>query len=113
MNYALKRPCAKCPFRCDIWPFLTTARAEEISDSLIQSEFPCHETLDYNTEDGEPAETRQTGHCAGALIMLEKMEQPSQMMRICERLGMYDRHRLDMNAPVFEDSEDFIQAQVQ
>ena len=26
---------------------------------------------------------------------------PHQMMRICERLGLYDRTKLNMDAPVF------------
>lgn len=46
--------------------------------------------------------TKDSQHCAGALIFLEKIEEPHQMMRICERLGMYDRTKLDMDAPVFE-----------
>ena len=39
-------------------------------------------------------------HCAGALIYLEKRERPHQMMRISERLGMYDYTQLDMTADV-------------
>jgi len=50
-------------------------------------------------------------HCAGALILLEKLEQPSQMMRIAERLRMYDARQLDMDAPVFESFEDMVKAQ--
>lgn len=50
-------------------------------------------------------------HCAGALILLEKMEQPNQMMRWMERIGAYDRTKLDMDAPVFGDTEEFIEAQ--
>jgi hypothetical protein len=84
----------------------------EISRSLVRGEFPCHETLDYDgNEEGEGRETSKTGHCAGALIMLEKMGQPSQMMRICERINLYDASKLDMAAPVFESTDDFIQAQ--
>src|SRR5437870_5231493 len=97
--YRLTRPCAKCPFRRDIKPFLTPAAAREIAESLERSEFPCHETLDYSGDgDGEGGgrETEQTAHCAGALIVLEKVERPSQMMRICERIGLYDRRKLDM-----------------
>lgn len=37
----------------------------------------------------------------GALILLEKMRRPSQMMRIAARLGIYDRSKLDMRAPVY------------
>lgn len=110
MHYKLKKPCKDCPFRADIPPFLTQARAEEIASSLVRSEFPCHKTLEYDDDEGH--ETKSTAHCAGALIMLEKMEQPSQMMRISERLGMYDRFSLDMDSPIFDDAESFIDAQV-
>jgi hypothetical protein len=34
------------------------------------------------------------------LIYLEKRQQPHQMMRIAERLGLYDYRQLDMQAPV-------------
>jgi hypothetical protein len=43
--------------------------------------------------------------------VLERMEQPSQMMQICERIGLYDARKLDMDAPVFDSLEDWIEAQ--
>jgi len=82
--YRLTRPCTLCPFRSDIRPYLTKSRVQEIERSLDRAEFPC---------------------------LLEKLERPSQMMRICERIGMYDRRKLDMDAPVFESFEDMIDAQ--
>lgn len=39
-------------------------------------------------------------HCAGALIFNEKRGYANQMMRISERLGMYDASKLDMKARV-------------
>ena len=114
MEYNLRRPCAQCPFRSDINPFLTRARAMEIATSLDRAEFPCHKTLDYSqaaNNDGEGAETDKTAHCAGALIVLERMNKPSQMMRICERLGFYDRSKLDMKASVFGTLSAFVKAQ--
>ncbi len=114
--YRLKSPCAKCPFRTDIKPFLKSDRVLEIEDSLYNGEFPCHETLDYDQDSdaddgGEGRETEKTAHCAGALILLEKLDRPSQMMRISERLGMYDRRNLDMDAPVFDSFEEMAEAQ--
>jgi hypothetical protein len=103
--YRLVKPCAKCPFRTDIPPFLgSAARVTEIERSLERGAFNCHETLDYKRcdEDGAPAETEHTAHCAGALILLEKLGRSSQLMRIGERLGLYDPRKLDMTAPVFE-----------
>lgn len=114
LHMTLNRPCAECPFRTDIPPYLTTARAQEIVGCLDRGTFPCHKTLDYREdEDGEcyGHNTDKTQHCAGALILLEHEERPSQLMRIYERLGGYDRRKLDMAAPVFTSREDFIDAQ--
>lgn len=110
MKYKLKKPCIHCPFSKEVAPFLTKRRALEIAKSLEQSEFPCHKTLDYkNSHEGK--ETEETQHCAGALIVLEKNNQPSQMMRICERIGFYDRTILKMDSNVYDTLRDFINAQ--
>ena len=81
-------------------------------------EFPCHKTVDYDHYDkedeyGEPYynPTGKESMCAGALIIFEANEDSNQMMRIMERLGMYDRTKLDMSSPVYETFEDFIDAQ--
>jgi hypothetical protein len=101
-QYAMTSPCPQCPFRSDIPPFLTAARVREIDQSLVRGEFPCHKTVEYD-DDGEPIRhVTNESHCAGALILLEKIGRPSQMMRIAGRLGMYDRRKLNMAAPVFE-----------
>ena len=110
MKYNLSKPCANCPFRDDIRPYLNEARAGEIVESLEQSTFPCHKTVDYDKE-GHLDMVRNSSHCAGALIMLEHVNQPSQAMRIAERLGIYDRRKLKMDAPVFRRPLDFIAAQ--
>ena len=82
---------------------------------MDRGEFPCHETIDYSGDDSDDGGSyQQTGdesHCAGALILLEKEERSSQMMRIMERLGMYDRNKLDMNAAVFDTFGDMIDVQ--
>lgn len=109
--YSLKTPCPNCPFRTDVKPYLSPERVEEIRDGLERGEFPCHKTLDYDTDEEGGVETEKTAHCAGALILLEKEGTPSQMMRISERLGMYDARKLDMDAPVFDSWDDMIAAQ--
>ena len=66
-------------------------------------EFPCHKSAEEVQDDDGFSEFRATEgsvHCAGALIFLEKRNRPHQMMRICERLGFYDRRKLDMTAKV-------------
>jgi pSer/pThr/pTyr-binding forkhead associated (FHA) protein len=50
-------------------------------------------------------------HCAGATILLERLNRPNQMMRWMERLGGYDRTKLDMDAPVYRTPTAFVRAQ--
>lgn len=89
--------------------WLGEGRAEEIADALEGDlVFWCHETTEHD-DDGEhiPKDTDQ--HCAGAVIILEKLENPNQMMRISERLGGYDMRKMDMEANVFDDFDEFIE----
>lgn len=113
--YSLTTPCAHCPFRNDIEPFLVPARIREIERSLVRSGFPCHKTTSHDDEDefnGAPYIPHGGEiHCAGALILLEKLHRPSQMMLISERLHMYDARKLDMDAPVFDSFDDMYEAQ--
>jgi hypothetical protein len=51
VKYTMTTPCPKCPFRTDIRPYLRTDRAEEIADSLVHSEFPCHKTTQHDDDD--------------------------------------------------------------
>lgn len=75
-----------------------------------QRTFSCHK-LNEPGDDGEMHETANSQHCAGALIFLERLNRPNQMMRIAERFGMYDRTKLDMDAPVFRTPAQMIAAQ--
>lgn len=101
MNYALTSPCENCPFRRDVPGYLHPGRVTEIERSLERATFPCHKTTEFD-DDGQARATAKTQHCAGALILLEKLERPSQMMRISERCGFYDRRKLKIDAPVFD-----------
>lgn len=108
MNYDLKKPCPHCPFRTDIRPFITPERAEDICQSLLSGrDFPCHKTTGEDDE-GETTVESDSKMCAGAMIMLEHMKRPTQMMRISERLGHYDYSKLDMEAPVYKDTDEMI-----
>ena len=107
MNYNLKKPCDNCPFRSDKLFPLMPERVEEIAYG--NAEFACHKTVDYSGEGGGRIKGKSE-HCAGLLIMLEHMERPHQMMRIAERLGTYDRSKLDMDAPVYQDAQDYLDA---
>lgn len=109
MDYTLTHPCSNCPFRKDR-PFpLPAARVEEIRDGLERGDFTCHKTTIDTEEGDERMDGPKAQHCAGALILLEKLERPSQMMRICERLGFYDRTKLKMDAPVYDTFEEMIE----
>lgn len=112
MKFALVRPCDGCPFRVDKPGYLTGARASEIMGALLRdASFSCHKTNDFvDTDDGdtETVETEHSQHCAGALILLERLERPNQMMRWMERIGCYDRTALDMSAPVAKTPTAFI-----
>ncbi len=114
MKYEKTTPCENCPFRSDVRPYLKKARVLEIERGLVRGDFPCHKTtVPTEGEDGEGdlRATENSQHCAGALIILEKMERPSQMMRICERLGLYDARKLNMAAPVYDSFRQMVNAQ--
>ena len=95
MKYTMTTPCDACPF---------TAGSGFELDSLEEhasGEFACHKTCDLNEDDEYEAKANgKSLHCAGALIFLEKQNRPHQMMRISERLRMYDRTKLNMTAPI-------------
>jgi hypothetical protein len=101
------KPCKTCPFRTDEngLRHLGYDRAVEIVDSIRDRDqtFTCHDDL------GKPR--REVQHCAGALIMLEAIDQPNQMMRISERIGCYDRRKLVGQDEVFDDFDDWIECQ--
>lgn len=100
MKYELVRPCKDCPFLRSSG-YLTKARARQIATEVISERtFTCHKT-NVIDEDGGVRETRDSQHCAGALIFAEKLGRPNQMMRTAERLGMYDASRLDMTADIY------------
>ncbi len=99
MNYDLTNPCDLCPFRNDAKRL--TLSADRLRE-MASGEFCCHKTGVSNDETGDIEPTEKSQHCAGLLIFLENMEAPHQMMRICERLRLYDRTKLNMDAPVFE-----------
>jgi hypothetical protein len=115
MKLDLKKPCGgtcNCPFRTDsLKGWLGQERAEELVSALYEQDltFSCHKTT-TDTEDGfDHSSDNNTQHCAGAMIMMEKSEQANQMMRLMERIGLYDRNKLDMTSPVFDTPEQFIE----
>jgi hypothetical protein len=103
MKFDLRAPCGNCPFRTDITFYLDTARVEGICKAITTGDktFSCHKTTKHDDE-GRSIAHKGEQHCGGALVMLERLNRPNQMMRIAERLRYYDRSKLRMDAPVFE-----------
>lgn len=103
MKFTMTAPCPHCPFRTDVTPYLSSGRCREILTSITdrQQTFACHETTKFDDDDDEHVPSAGEQHCAGALILLEKIDRPNQMMRISERFGMYDRRKLKMDSPVY------------
>ncbi len=93
MKYTLTKPCHNCPFLRKGGIPLHADRIEEIATT--NGEFPCHATT-VSTDDGEGGRkcTKNSLHCAGSLVYRELSQTPSQMMRIAERLGLYDARAL-------------------
>lgn len=102
MKYNLTKPCAECPFLIENnFTFVSLL-------GHSSGEFPCHKACKNDEDTGEYVPRNdKTPHCAGALIFLEKQDRPHQMMRICERLGLYDRTKLDMTANVGTKASDY------
>ncbi|GAB3304098.1 hypothetical protein EK0264_03620 [Epidermidibacterium keratini] len=112
MKYDLTTPCKRCPFRSDIDPYLRPARASEIAEALRQgSTFTCHKTtvVDPRNE-ARMVPGPRAQFCAGALATMEREGFANQMMRIAERIGLYDAARVDFDAPVYDSLADWLAA---
>lgn len=95
MKYNMTEPCDACPF------LKGSGFALQRLIEHASGDFPCHKACEVEEETGNfVARNDKTPHCAGALIFNEKRNQPHQMMRIAERMGLYDRSKLNMQAPV-------------
>jgi len=112
VKFDLRSPCVTCPFRTDVVPFLHPDRAAEILHAITHDkDFICHKTVHHDSESGDHIPHPGEQHCAGALIFLERLGRPNQMMRIAERLRFYDRKQLRMDSPVFATARAMIKAQ--
>lgn len=104
MKFDLTTPCSGCPFRRDCQPgWLGLERANSIAETLDQGNtFSCHKTGRNQAREGEQ-------HCAGALIVLKNSQGGfSGMVSIAAALGIFNYRALDLDAPVFDSLDDFI-----
>ena len=112
MDFSMREPCDKCPFRKDRPAYLRAERAKEICRTLLSgSTFTCHQTTVPDEEDEEMTDGPNAQHCAGALIFLEKQNAPNQLMRIAERIGKYHPKRLRAKGTVFASTRAMVEAQ--
>jgi hypothetical protein len=102
VKFDLIRPCAHCPFRSDYAFGLRPGRCAEIAAALFEQDltFLCHETTRL------PEDQQQ--HCAGALILHEKLGRPNWRIRFAANLGLFDPSRLHLEAPVVDSVADFV-----
>lgn len=107
-QFALKKPCVDCPFRSDRKPFITAARAADISEGNMAADrhFYCHKTVELDKTGQHCANPNSALHCAGYLIMSWNMGQPSQMARIAGRIGLYKPE--EYSGTVFETPAEMI-----
>lgn len=118
-RYSLVKPCAHCPFRTDVPPYLYSSRAREIADSINGGgEFPCHKTtVASENEEGEEIlvdDLSVSKICAGSLAIMIREGQLNQMAQIAHRLGMWNPENFDAgNLPVYDSFEDWVHAHVE
>ena len=113
MKYDMTAPCVNCPFRREGFIPLRVERVREIAEGMLCTQgtsFACHKTTGHD-DDGDTTIEPDSQHCGGALIFAEKNGNATQMMRICERLGLYDARKLVPNYDlVFDDVDEMEEA---
>lgn len=103
-RFGLTRPCCDCPFRKDVRPYLSDARAQEIAKALERQTFACHKTAH-----GKGSRKRRE-HCAGALIVMLKEGKLGDMQQIAMRLGLWNPDGMDLTSPCFNSLKAFVAA---
>jgi len=107
--FALRAPCANCPFRREGAIALEAGHLERIKSFLLENDgrtFHCHKTAHHDRTGGtwdDAGQYRPGGResmCAGAMARLEKAGRPSIAMRLGQVMGLYDPARLQ---PSFAD----------
>jgi len=117
VRFDLKRPCVNCPFRRDVPGFLSTGRAEEITDAILRQDqtFTCHKTLSgERTEDehgmeGDYHAGPKDQFCAGALIFLEKNGFPSYPPRLAMALKLWSPDQMRSKELVFDTAAEMLE----
>lgn len=107
MLFEIKKPCALCPFRRDVRPFLSR-RAASIASELRNDHnwFACHETT--GVKSGKRVRLENQSHCMGAAIVLWRSHLTNVPIRLALWLKLLDESVLNQPAPVFDSLEEFV-----
>lgn len=95
-QFAVRKPCANCPFRADGGAIdLQAGRREQILGDLLSqraSTFHCHKTVyrsdDRNFDDEGDFKPQDVAHCAGAAAVVQKLNRDMQSVQLAIRLGV-------------------------
>lgn len=117
-------PCSNCPFLKKGGIRLMSGRIRDLTRGLLSNPgrtFSCHKTTTVNEDNDEGdeegwADNVEDGpnaqHCGGALIFAEKHGHATQMMRIAERLGLYDPRKLKGHDAVFSTVDEMLKTAI-
>lgn len=106
LRYDMRNPCSDCPYRTDapwhpgIFDELVIKAGKMRKGELAHT---CHQT-DYRADcapDKRAPSKAPIQHCAGMLIMAEKMGLQQVGAIVAQINNVFDPTRLNMNAPVF------------
>ena len=118
-RYDMTKPCLHCPFRNDgtAIRFAARERAADIEESAYRNGFPCHSSAEYVEHEFGNGEfdgyhfDDNTQHCAGYIIMMMKSNcDVWPGIENDENLSQWLQDRIDWQAPVFNDTEEFLDA---
>jgi hypothetical protein len=106
--FALKRPCANCPFLKQGAIELAPGRIEGIIAHLLEDDwntFPCHKTVHGKNggewdDEGEYQSSGKESMCSGAMALLHKVGQPTVPMRLGIVMGKLKVDDLEAVAPL-------------
>ena len=102
MKYTLMTPCAACPYRADIPPFLSGAGRVRELQRHQDGEFPCHKTTELD-EDEKLLNGEDTVACAGRMIMsMRAYNGFGTLDALAASAGWFKPEDLNLDAPVFD-----------
>lgn len=103
--FALKRPCANCPFRIGQGSRFAM-HPERLAEIIGAVAFQCHKTVDYRFDDPEARAGDRPQQCAGLMAVLDRAGQPNQIMQVAQRLGYLDPSALDPDGIAYASIEE-------